>query len=466
MRRVWKIILLIIILGGLIGAYFYLSKNPQNKTEEDKVAETKTIEILKLDENKISKITLNNEKGSISFVKRDDKWVYEEKPDLKLDENMVNSVVQNFTALNAEKSVEKEPSDLEKYGLKDTKNTATATLQDGSTYTLELGNQTPSGSSFYLKVKDKNEVYTVSESAGKAIKYSINDLRTKELTTINTSDLKYLKIVNSKGETIEIKPNDAQNDEEKQYGINSYIMTKPYSTVRGVDSTKLTDLTDAISGISIIDIVSDSSSELDKYGLDEPQLELLAKDSKNELHLYFGKETDDGNVAFKVSGSPEIYTVSKSSIEALNVNAFDLMDKLIYIVNIDSVDGITIENGSQKDVITLSRTTKKAEKEGEKDETVTTYKINDKEVSEDPFKDFYQVLIGFTAEGVNDKTLSEKPELRIVYDLNSANKKTAVVSFVSYNNDFYAAFVDGKSQFLVSKLQVEKMLNELNKIKQ
>lgn len=466
MKKLWKIILLVVLLGGLIGAYFYLSKNPQDKSDENKLSENETIEILKLDEKKMTKIVLNNEKGSLSLVKKDDKWVYEEKQDLKLDENMVNTIVQNFTALTAEKSVENEASDLDKYGLKNTKNTAAVSLNDGSNYTLELGNQTPGGSSYYLKLKDKNEVYIVSQSAGEAVKYSLNDLRSKELATIDTADLKYLKITNLKGETIEIKANDAQNNDEKQYGVNAFIMTKPYSNAHGVDAEKLTKLTDTIKGLSIADFASDSSKELSKYGLDKPRLELLAKDSKKEFHLYFGKDMDDNSVAFKAAGAPEVYTMSKESMEALNANPFDLIDKFVYIINIDLVDKITIENGAQKDVITLSRTTKKAEKEGEKDETVTAYKINDKEVSEDPFKKFYQVIIGLKIEGVNDKNLSEKPEVRIVYNLNSPNKKTTVVSFAEYSSDFYAAFVDGKSEFLISKLQVQNMLSELNKIKQ
>jgi hypothetical protein len=465
MKKLLKIVLLIVLLGVLIGAYFYLSKNPTDKTDKDKSAESETIEILKLDESKMTKIILNNEKGSFSFIKKDNNWVYEEKQDLKLDQNMLNRLVQNFTSLTAEKSVEKEAKDLDKYGLKNSKNTVTSFLKDGSSYTLELGDKTPEGSSYYLKLKNKNDIYTVSESVGDSIKYSINDLRSKELPAIDTSDIKYIKIVNLKGETIEIKANEAQNDNEKQYGINAFVMTKPYNNIHAVNSDKLNELNDSITKLSISDFISDSSKELSKYGLDKPRLEILAKDGKNELHLYFGKDVDNNNVAFKIAGAPEIYAMSKDSMEALNLNPFDLIDKFVYLTNIDLVNQINIENGSQKDIITLSRTVKKAEKEGEKDETLTTYKINGKEVSEEPFKNFYQKLIGLQVEAVNDKNLSEKPEVRIVYNLNSTNKKTTIVSFVEYNNDFYAVFVDGKSEFLISKIQVQNMLDEFNKLK-
>lgn len=470
MRKLWKIGLLIVLLGGLVGAYFYLSKNPVDNTKKNTNENSNTntssiVEILKLDEKKLTKIDLKNEKGGLSLIKKDGKWVSAEKPDVKLDESMLANVASNFTVLNAQKTIEKDPADLEKYGLKDVKNSATATLDDGSTYTLELGNEAPGGGSYYLKLKDKNEVYIVSSSVGEAIKYSLSDLRAKLLTTIDTTDLQYLKIVNTKGETIEIKINDTQNDQEKQYGLNGYIVTKPYESPRGVDSNNLTKLNTAIGELKIVDFVSDSAKDLEKYGLDKPTLELLAKDSKAELHLYFGKDLDDSKVAFKVAGSPEIYSIEKSSLKAIDVKPFDVVDKFVALVNIDTVNKITIEKGSQKDTITFSRTTKKAEKEGEKDETVTTYKLNDKEVEEDPFKDYYQSLIGLQVEALNDKKLEEKPEVRIVYDLNLANKKSTVVSLVSYSNDFYAAFVDGRSQFLISKFQVENMFKELDKIR-
>ncbi|MCM8711474.1 DUF4340 domain-containing protein [Clostridium sp. SYSU_GA19001] len=465
MRKSWRVFALVIILGALIGTYFYLSKKPQDNVSENTESTQQSIELLKLDSANINKIDVTNESGKFSLEKNDNKWVISGKQNLKVDENMINTIVSSFTALNAEKLVQKETSDLENFGLKNPKAQATAYLNDGSSKTIYIGNQTPEVSTYYIILKDSKDVYTVSGTTAQALNYSINDLRSKDLASIDTADLKYLKIINFNGEIIEIKANEGQNEQEKQYGLNAFLLTKPYSSSHGVDSDKFEELKTAIGGLKISSFINDTAKELTKYGLDKPSLELLVKDSKSELHLYFGKDIDEQHVAFKVAGSPEVYSMEKSNMEALNVKPFDIVDKLVYLPSIDTVDGINIEQGSQKDVLSLSRTTKKAEKEGEKDETVTTYKVNDKEVQEDSFKKFYQAIIGLKAEGINDKKLQEKPDIRIVYTLNQGDKKNTVISFVNYNTDFYAVFVDGKTEFLTSKLQVETALKQLEDLK-
>lgn len=464
MRKLWRIVILIAALGILLGAYFYLSKHPQNAGDSDSSTASKSAELIKVDSDKLNKIQITNEKGSLSLEKTKDKWIISGKSSLKLDETTVDTVVSNFTSgLSGEKLVESNAKDLNKYGLDKPRITATAILKDGTSKTVCIGNETYDKNSYYIKAKDNNNVYTLSVTTADTLNYSLNDLRSKDLTAIDTSDIRYIKIVNTNGKTIEIKSDETKTADDAST-TSGFVVTKPYSSSPNVSSDKMDTLNTAVGDLKISGFLSDTSKELSKYGLDKPKMELVVKDSKNELRLYFGKTLEDGEVAFKVSGAPAIYSIEKEKMDAFDVNAFDIIDKYVYAPSIDTVNKISIEDGNKKYDLSLMRTTKKAEKEGESDETVTTYKVNNKTVEEASFKSFYEALIGMTVESENNKNLSETPQVRITYTLNKGSKKATTLSFVNYNEDFYAVFIDGKSEFLISKLQMQSILDKLESI--
>lgn len=104
---------------------------------------------------------------------------------------------------------------------------------------------------------------------------------------------------------------------------------------------------------------------------------------------------------------------------------------------------------------------KRTEKEGEEDEVITTYYVDGKEVEEDPFKDYYQALIGILADAENDKELEENPEVKTTFFLNIGSEREVHVNYVPYDDDFYAVFRSGKAEFLVHRDQVETMLDTL-----
>jgi hypothetical protein len=453
MRRLWSIIALLAVLGGLLGAYSYLTRHPQdeNKTESNK----EQVEILKLDKSKLNKIIISNDKGNFTLEKKEAKWFVSSKQNIKLDDIALLNIEDSLAALNADKLVEKNPSDIEQFGLKSPKSSVTLFIEDGTSKTILLGNKTVDGGNFYAMIKDGTEVYTIPSSIGEYLNYGLSDIRSRNLTSINTQEINYLKLVNSAGKTIELQRNDQQSSQEKQFQINNYIMTKPYSDNFGVDINKFSELANNIQGLKIVDFVDDSGKELAKYGLDKPSFELQVKDNANELRLYFGKEDGD-KVFFKSAGTPEVYSMEKQRLHEIDLNAFDLLNKTVFMPFIETVDDITIEQKDKKDVITLTK---------ESGQTEVNYKINEKVVGKDDFQQFYQLLIGLSSDSENDKSLQNNPEVKIVYTLNTGTDKTKTLSFVVYNQDFYALFMNGKAEFLVAKAKVQNMLGKLDTLK-
>jgi len=144
----------------------------------------------------------------------------------------------------------------------------------------------------------------------------------------------------------------------------------------------------------------------------------------------------------------------------IDMKPIDFIDRFVYIVDINLVDSIEIEYEGKVNNLKLSRTTSK-EEDGE--EVITTYKVDGKEVEEEAFKDYYQDLIGITFDAEIDKDVENtNPEIRTTFTLDTGEKVT--IDYVSYSDDFYAAFRDGESDFVVSKKKVNKMIDSLKEL--
>lgn len=457
MKRWRNVIILVVVLALLASSYAYLVKHPQGQK-----AQSQSIQVSSLNKDNIVKMTLKKKDGTLTFEKKDKEWVAGAPySSVKLDQTKVDDVAYTFASLSAEQIVDESPQDLAQYGLKDPVVTATATLKDGTTKTLYLGNKTPTGT-YYLMAEGDPKVYEVWMNHGEHLSYTLNDVRDTKLPEINTQELTYLKMWKEGGRTIEIKTNDSQSKDQAQFGLGLWQMTQPYNEPMGVATDQFQKVLDALPQLAIDGFVEDNPKDLSQYGLDKPKGELIVKDKNNTLHIFIGKDKDDKQVYFKSADAPSVYTMSKDKLTFMDTKPFDIVDKFAYIVNIDDVDKIIVEGNGKTHVMTLTRTTKKAQKEGEKDEVITTYTVDGKTVEEQPFKKYYQSLIGLLVDAENNKQLEEVPEVKTTFFLNKGKEREVHVNYVPYDNDFYAVFRGGKAEFVVSRQQVDKMLQTLD----
>lgn len=475
MRKSRTIIILVVLLAVLAGLYFYLANRPQS---DDSEIESEKVSILDFDKNDITKMELKSKNDELTFNKvekeveeeKDGKkekvkksmWEVEYPYEITLKQMNVDDIAYSFASLEAERVIEEEtPEDLAPYGLKDPQAVGQATLEDGSKKVLYLGDKTPSGNSYYLMVDGDPKVYEVWTNHGEHLLYTLSDVRDKSLPGINSQELSYLKLDRKDGKPIEVKMNDDQSEEQAQYGLGLWQLAQPYNEPMGVDTQALSDMLETLPSFSIQDFVEDGVEDLSKYGLDEPSLEMIIKDSENTLHLLFGKEYDEDKIYFKTPDSDSVYGMNKSSIKFADIKPFNLVEKFAYIVNIEDVDKIIIEGQDKTHTLSMSRETKKAEKEDEEDEVITTYMVDGDEVEEKPFKKAYQSVIGILVDAENGEELTENPEIKTTFFLNKGENREVHINYVPYDNDFYAVFRSGKAEFLVNKGSVHKMMDDI-----
>lgn len=466
MRKTRNIIIFVLVIGLLIGAYFFLANRPEDEPEE---IVSDTISVYKSDKNEIKKIELSSINGELTINRiekeveegeGDNKelvlktlWEVDYEHDVILKQMSIDDIAYTFASLNAERIIEEEtPDNLEPYGLKEPQAKGTATLDDGSKRTLYLGNKTPSGSTYYLMVEGDPKVYEVWTNHGDRLLYTLSDIRDKTIPFIDLNDFRYLYLDKGDGRPLEIKINDDISGEDAQFGIGIWQMTRPYNEPMGVNGEAIHDMLEGIQGFTIEEFIEDGVEDLSKYGLDEPSLEFIFMDGESKTHMIFGDEYDEKYLYFKLPDSDSVFGIRKSLTNFADIRAFDLVEKFAYIVNIDDVDKIEVEGFDKSHVLSMEREIiKEAEDEDEEDEVETTYFLDGVEVQDKAFKKAYQSVIGVLVDGENIQDMEEKPEVKTTFYLNKGSNREVSINYVPYDSDFYAVFRGGQAEFVVNK---------------
>ncbi len=460
-RRSWTLIIVVAVLGVILGGYFWLTR-PRPQPAYTTGAR---VELSKGDNKNLVRIVLTDRpEGTLTLVKKGDTWTTVPASPATLDPSNLDDLAYSFTALVAERTIDEKPTDLAQYGLKPPRATAMGTFADGSVHTLFLGDKTEAGNTYYLQVKDDPKVYTVWMNNGQHFHWTVNDLRSKTIApAIKYDEVTYLKVSGHNG-TIEVKEKTPDEQKSFQLGFGRYLMTRPYTYLRGLDSEKQDAFIKGPQSITIEGFGEDNPKDLSKYGLARPWGEAVVRDKSNTLDFLFGGDAGEGMTWYMIKGQPTVYKTSTSVLSFVDSKPFDLVDKFTFIPNIDDVDRLDITTAGATHVFTITRVTKKAEKAGDPDEVVATYTADGKTAEESNFKSFYQAVIGLQVEGEVTRTVANRPEVSVTYTLNKGTTRTVRVDYAPYDHDFDAIFLNGTNEFALTKGQLTSMLAKLDQL--
>ena len=457
-RRGWTLIGVLVVLGVLVGAYFFVTR-----PKPAPAAAAVQPELSKGEKDKLVKVVLSDRpEGTLTLVKKAGKWNTEPPAAVPLEPTTIDDLLFSFSALNAERIIEEHPSDLGQYGLAPPRAMGTGTWEDGTSHTLLLGDKTPSGSTYYIQVKGNPRVYTVQSFTGQHLHWTLKDLRSRTISpAINYDEVEYVKIVERDGAVLEVKRKTEAETKSFQLGFGPFLLTRPYVTVRGLDAQKQDTVIKGAQSVSISDFAEEPVKGLDAYGLARPRAEVIVRDKSNTIDYIFGDQKGT-QTWFALRGQPGVYLVDTSSLDFLKTKPFDIVDKFTFIPNLEDVDRMDITAGGKTHTLVITRTTKKAAKQGDPDVVTAAYTADGKTVEEDSFKKFYQSLIGLQLEGEMAKRVPNAPEVSVTFSLNKGEVKTVRIDYAPYDRDFDAIFLNGVGEFALTKGQLTAMLAKLD----
>jgi len=328
MKLKTTIILLIVAAIGI--SYVFLYERKQLPHEEWERLQKKVLPDFKA--SMIKKIELNNESGKVVLEKTGDNyWHIVEPQKLRSDNSEVNSILSEFEFMNKVGSFKQEgdkPFDLKDYGLDIPKISITLytdipakpdkiqVMGPKDKYTIFIGQKLAAGDNVYIKLDLSDEVIVVPGTLLGKVNKNVLDLRSKWVFTfdkeavdnVQVKTAEYNIVCNRKG--------------------NFWRLTEPINDL--ADLEKIKDILGKLKNLQIdrTDFITEESSDLLKYGLDDPRFTVTINEKGVAQSVLFGHSLDN-KVYVKRTDEPTIFFLKDIILADLSKKPNDLRDKKV-----------------------------------------------------------------------------------------------------------------------------------------
>lgn len=467
-----KMISAVIALGVLCGAYAgvktYVSSQEAKESEEEDKSETVT----DISSDDVKSVAYTADQDNVELDKEDNGWVRKDETDFPLNQDSVDSAVNNAIQLTADQKIT-DVEDLSEYDLDSPQNEIKITTEDGTETVLQVGMENSSTSQYYVKKADDDKtVYLVSQSSLEPFMGSVYDnmAQSETFPTVTTATISDVKVDKEDGYELKQDPDDLfwtvsdDKDSEK------------------ADTSKAGEVTSAIGSMAYDKFVDYNCTDDSKYGFDNPYAVVTAKyteeettedtsDEKEtadtsedenadtvdkEITIYVGDETDGGRYV-KVNDSNQVYTVTTDSLSAiLDSKASDFYSMSVNYVSVNDLDSLEVQSADGTHTVNVTReTSKDADDEDSEETTTTTYSMDGKDADETAFTTFYNKLINMAAQELAEDSKPEgDPAYTFIFTKTDGTTLTA--EYYEYDTNFYAAVTEDKV-YLVNKMNVRDM---------
>ena len=283
--------------------------------------------------------------GEMELEKKADHWEIVKPLRARGDDQKIGDLLAQITTAQIQQFVAEDRGDLRPYGLAEPRGSVTLFAVDDKTgQTLQIGG--PAGTAekdkdqVYVRFTARNSVYTLPKKIEEILALKPADLRDRHLVRIDPNILDRITIeAAGKGKTVL-----ARKDE------NWTIANKNNQPANGGEVTRMLDL---VRAEQVTKFVEDVASDLPKYGLDKPQLQVTFSSFASEntpestagehpfATIAFGK-IDGDNVFARLGEEPFIVSVRRSLLDNIFTDPLQWQDVAVFRFKPDDVHKLTV----------------------------------------------------------------------------------------------------------------------------
>ena len=260
-RRLGPLVALLLLAGLLAYVYVY---EIRGRAGEDKV-DTAKDKAIPFERAKLKAIRLTNDSGALRLQKEGDAWKLTEPLQADADKDAVEGLLNSLEFAKIERRLAKS-EDRKQYGLDPPKASVTIeTSAPEGPRTLQIGESSPIGGSYYALLPGTNDVAVVSSTIGDVTRKETISLRDKSLLSLDPWKVKTFTLERGR-ETIRLEKPD-----------EGWVVRQP--VVAPADGPTITDLLNALETLRAtrFDSEKPSESDLKRFGLSPPQARLTRR---------------------------------------------------------------------------------------------------------------------------------------------------------------------------------------------
>ena len=492
-RRSFTLVGLLLLMIVLIAAYFTLNGKDKDSegsenTENTENTQDSSINLLSLEEASIVKLYYKNGVDEVILTLVGEDWVLAGKENVPLNETYTSKMVSTLATLEATKQIGENLSNLSEYGLEEPALTIIATLSDGSTNTIEVGDPSPFSDGYYATLNGSNTVYMVESSLHSTFDYNESELiELEDGPTITASNITYLHLKNREGVALEIEYMENNPYDYSQSNMYPYVLLQPYETPITADSTKVNTLFENYTFFDYLQCIEYNSEDLTPYGLDEPAYEITlnyyeeqegaTEESSSEEEdetkaktipvdynytLFIGNKNEEDQYYVKDSNSNHVYVMSASTIDKMvQVTPFEYVNSYVQMVNIKTIGGLNIKVGSEEYVLEIKR--ENVTNEDGEEETIETFYVNGKEMEDAEFRGLYQAIIStkYDAEIPEGEHKNREPVATFTFLRSEYGYEDITVTYYPYDDSFYSINSKNIDYFLTDLRSINEVIEKI-----
>lgn len=322
MRRLLLTLILVAVCS--IGFIYAYSQNffMEEKVEPQPLVAVNSDDVVSFSVKNNKHVSEYDEVPHMELARTDDgKWQMTIPESYPLNSYSSDSWVKAFSAVLGLEKIEGEDHSLSEFGLETPRYEMEVRLNDGTSKTLLVGDQTPVYGFSYVKTGDSDDIYKADDEELKSLQKKPFDFLDK-----SPFQFEYNKL----------------NSMYVEWEEEAWQITKDDPTLMGYQSTwKLGTLElSADDGSSFIDrMINISTNKMikhyDEIDFNDPELRIMLEEDRGdadpETSIYFGKINKDNEDEVWVAklGGKYAYAISLSQAENMYNKAYEIVEKIV-----------------------------------------------------------------------------------------------------------------------------------------
>ena len=339
----------------------FLAKQSVKKDIDKKAEEFRDKKLTDLTTAQVRRIALKTPAGEMELEKKGDHWDIVKPLRARAEDEKVSDLIAQVTTARIQQFVADDHGDLRPYGLAEPRGSITLFSQEGGKKdqkveiadSIKVFGQEDKGQilqigsvpdkekdQVYVRFAPRGAVYTLPKKIEEVLNLKPSDLRDYHLVRIDTNVLDRITIdVQGKGKTVLAR-------KDGNWEIASRNNTP-------ADSGAVRRLIDALQNQRVTKFVEDVASNLPKYGLDKPHLQLTFSSFASEntaetkageqpfATLAFGKEDGD-NVYARLADEPFVVAVRRGLLDQISTDPLQWQELSIFKFKPDEIHRLSI----------------------------------------------------------------------------------------------------------------------------
>jgi uncharacterized protein DUF4340 len=295
----------------------------------------------------VSRVLLKTAAGEIDLQKKGDHWEIVKPFHARGDDQKIADLIAQVTTARIQQFVADDRGDLRGYGLAEPRGGITLfTPDDKQGQLLQIGGvPEKEKDQLYVRSAARGFVYTLPKKVEEILNTKPDDLRDRHLVRIDTNILDRITIDVPGRNKIVLARKD-----------NNWTIASRKSAP--ANSGEVRRIIDTLQNETVTKFVEDVASNLPKYGLDKPQLQLTLSSFASEntaetkageqpfATIAFGK-TEGENVYARLTDEPFVVAVRRSLLDQIFTDPVQWQDLAIYKFKPEQIHRLSVSAKSE-----------------------------------------------------------------------------------------------------------------------